>query len=341
VKTFVHIGYFKCGSTALQRYLADNPAQLDASGVLYPDAGRMGIHSHSGVAFKLYDEADHRVADWVQRMKGWKQLATFNDLAAALTSEVANSSADFTVLSSEEFVRCGAFDDGTEIVERFASTLSGDVKLVAYLRRPDKYIVSWYGQLLRLGVPARRLPMAMDRFLNSIHIDFMLGLKPWIEVFGADAIELRNYETLTGNDVVVDFGEVLGRNLTGGTVAPRVNVGIPPAFYESVRRMNHASQSLALRKVRSNAIASLNKLPVGEKIRTANVELLGSKARQALYDHFAPINDQLGEIAGSSDGFFANLDQMLEISEGSVSATKAHQQFGDFLQTAMMGELVG
>ena len=42
-RIWIHVGWPKTGTTAIQRYLAANSESLKRMGVLYPESGRYGI----------------------------------------------------------------------------------------------------------------------------------------------------------------------------------------------------------------------------------------------------------------------------------------------------------
>lgn len=218
MRWLLHIGAPKTGSTAIQRMLFDNRAELLSRGVLYPDASLRGF-GHHDLAFLLGGGYPH----WAT-----PQPRPLSDLAQDLRAEVAAHRAATVVVSSENFF---LYPDPAALRDllQFAGLTSNDhVEVLCYVRRQDEAYSSWYNQTVKAqGNPASfEATMAATTDL----FDYLHRLEPWSRVFGASAFRIRDYAPFSGGgvDIRVDVLEWLGLSpeglsLPGGRSNERIN----------------------------------------------------------------------------------------------------------------------
>src|SRR5918994_5603742 len=108
-RLILHIGYYKTGSTALQDQLSHLRPALERHGVLYPQAGRpvRANPSHSGLSFQELHRAGSHLPFWYSTSSEFADYERGKALPArdAMVAEIAASSADTILVSSEEFIR--------------------------------------------------------------------------------------------------------------------------------------------------------------------------------------------------------------------------------------------
>lgn len=324
MKVFLHIGYYKTGSTALQHFLDINRPALRECGICYPTAGRpandlgavgsrlpqlsvlsLGLLESVGAHMPAwYSVGKNREPDVYDAAQQWREVC----------AEIKAADTDLAILSSEEFVRFGEVDRAHELVRFVQQQLCDfDVSIVCYLRRPDNYLVSWYNQLIKIGIAVQRLRLTVDRFIPTIHVDFMKALRPWVDVFGQERIIIRNYEPIRSNrnGILHDFIETIGATieLNAFKLDVAANLSIPNALVELKRLSNHfappphdgrkANQALQF-------IASHWDLP-----KDSEIEMLDAKNRFALYKAFEPIHKELTEIHGGDQLLFPAIEDSL------------------------------
>ncbi len=222
---FLHIGSHKTATTFLQNSLATNPRALRQMGLLYPRSGL--IHeAHFRLCWELKDPAlRDRPLD---RLPLWSKL--LEEIAAAPEPRV--------VLSSEEF---GLGLDPTRLE---ALKAHHDVQVVFYLRSPDSYMESFYNQFVKdFGTRETRGIEVYVAEEGLFFLDTMKLLRPWVELFGAQAIRLRLFGRAHLPDgILADFLRTLGYSdwPEFSPPAPSVlhKVSLPPDALEYLRLSN-------------------------------------------------------------------------------------------------------
>ena len=143
--------------------VAPTTRRSNSTAVLYPLAGRPVTEhaSHSALAFQELHWSGSHLPYWYRDSP---EFAAFKDATAppareSMAAEIAATDADTIVVSSEEFVRFGSaqgvpFEQASEMVRALGVD---QVTIICYLRRPDRYLESWYNQLVKLAVPLARL----------------------------------------------------------------------------------------------------------------------------------------------------------------------------------------
>ena len=243
---YLHIGHYKTGTSALQWFLANNARYLARHGIEYLPGHE---HSkHSRLAFALM-----RAAGVETLMHGYADPTPPEQIWEAMIGQVRASAQPRVVLSSEEFIRLGAFGPATEhLAQIVAPTLADDdidIRIIAYLRSPGDHLRSWYNQLIKLGVSTPDFATAVSRRMDVIHYDYAAALKPWREIFGADAVTVRPY--VRGGDkddaLLADFMGVLGVDWNGGAGAVLSdfdnNPRLPPEQMHLMRVTQSADQA--------------------------------------------------------------------------------------------------
>lgn len=226
----LHIGHFKTGTTALQVFLASNREALAAQGLHYAETA---VHhaKHSMLAFPILHEAGARELLFgfdgaVTSAEGWDLLL---DEARSLPDGGS------LLVSSEEFIRFGAYPQCAQILrERLAGAGDLQVRVIAYLRAPQAHLQSYYNQLVKMDIPVAGFDATVRGRLEPIHWDYAQALAPWIEVFGSEAVLLRQFDDRlrAGDAIYRDFLGALGFDMPQDAVFPAQdpNTRLDPAL---------------------------------------------------------------------------------------------------------------
>jgi hypothetical protein len=181
MKLFLHIGTHKAGSTAIQHMLWHNSDKLQKKGFCYPQMAN-GQFGHHELAWAIRSAAGGRTPRKVDRTT-----------LSKLHRQLQRSNCHTAILSSEEF----EFATTPEQLRMIRKELPAEqIRIVVYLRRQDRYLVSEYGQHLK---------MPETRFSGSIHdfymrhnmtgrLNYLRALTRWANVFGAENVIVRPFE---------------------------------------------------------------------------------------------------------------------------------------------------
>ncbi|WP_425093858.1 hypothetical protein [Tropicimonas sp. S265A] len=219
-KLFIHIGAHKTGTTAIQQTCANQARALRDLGVLYPKVN-------------WYHYAQHRLAFALKRSPD-PARGDIPDLPVeldALNSAIARARTDKILISSEEF-----FSAPEPQIRLFAKGLQGATpRIVAFVRRPDAFLMSMYNQ--KAKHPGNQFCRPITPFIatpDQIDPDIRVHtcLSAWATVFGTEAISLCLYED---GPPLARVLQIMG--LPGEAIAPaqRVNPSVPGAVIEAMR----------------------------------------------------------------------------------------------------------
>ena len=169
MRVVIHIGTNKTGTSAIQRYLGDNPQTLREHNLIFPITGRRepDLPAHHAMAEELH-QFPHR-ADYV---------------VSALEEEAANEQADGVFLSSEVF--------HTINPAPFVQTLheaGHEVQAVAVLRNHIDYFSSWYRETVKSEIST----FDFANFAYLINKPYSPFLKHWLQAVGEGNLAVYQY----------------------------------------------------------------------------------------------------------------------------------------------------
>jgi len=194
---WLHIGMPKTGTTAIQRYLHDNPDLLAEHGVHYMNTGR---DRGTGVA-KLI--CHNSMA--MDMNRSW-QIGP-QDQPAAFRQEYLDHQGENCLVSSEMFFG----RDLEPLHSHLFDGLDAPVRVLIYLRRFDDFIEADYKQRSKKGRQTggnvfEYVDDRIKRIREDPYFEKIKDALPNAEIVP----RLYVREELTGQDVIVDFLSVLG-----------------------------------------------------------------------------------------------------------------------------------
>ncbi len=298
------------GSTALQRAFAQDAGRLLADGVLYPAVDFQGLaylaatalgrqtsvplnyaEGHNALGFKMITERGGGPVPGHHQM-----LPHTSQMRHAIAEQVSRFNPERLVLASEVFANFGAISE--EHIDEIAKIAGPDAEVIAVLRRPDEYIVSWHLQRLRFGHRIRPISEEIRHYSGTIHLDYRRMIEPWLGHF--KRVTLVPYaEVKSVGGLPTWFGGRIGVKLA----ETRQNVGLHRGLAEIARRaVLELDDPVMFDWLHSVKID----LPPSEE-----VELLGLEARRNIRRQFEPVHDWLSTLAGRPE-FFDDLDESVK-----------------------------
>src|SRR5688572_15129913 len=200
---FLHIGIHKTGTSAIQNVCRANHHELLKAGILFPKAGIVvkprfhptATSGHSGLL----------------RFLNAPSALNQTKAGEVLLRQIESGSWNRLVISSEA-LSAPHKRGPVESVHWFRQQ-GFEVKLIAYLRRQDGWLDSFYRERLKWDVPQHRDALSIDEFWR-VHGDAWLNYKArigeWVAVVGREHAEIRSYEDVENtNGVVGDFLEII------------------------------------------------------------------------------------------------------------------------------------
>ncbi len=220
MRTIVHIGMHKAGSTSIQTALYKNHDLLKEQGIFYP----------------LEDTiwSGHHFLAWALGVPHPRHRKEF-DWESSLSTYIENAGDRTLVLSSEDFelVPC---DQVKVFLQRISSF--GTVDVICYFRHPADWIVSafkWHA-LKEAG-----------RFHNVGHYMDNANIEKWLD-YGSKADKWSQYKVkftprVYNKDVVGDFLSIVGATGIDTKHADNISpLGITAKIVAEIGRNHHVSQ---------------------------------------------------------------------------------------------------
>lgn len=258
-RTILHVGPHKTGSTALQVAFHENERALDAAGLRYPRAGRVGHGHFAMVNWARGRPAPFEPADLAREAEGAPSVLISCENAVHLTDE--------------ELARL-----------RDALPADRPVRVVYYLRRLVDLWRSHWQELVKHGLPLSMLDyVAFATAVNAprtMRIDQTAQMAALEDVFGEGNVTVVGYDALreAGRDIVGHFlSDIAGLDapsLRGRTV----NEAEPAWRMELVRLLNRihreTTRRTATQELRLAAFAMLarDEVPFADRFRALVAE---------------------------------------------------------------------
>lgn len=182
---YLHIGFGKTGTTALQHFFGDNRNDLKNFGILYPKEGCIASAHHLFSPFKPHflDRWEFKnVVDWAPNFTRGSHKRIL------ISSELITQTDPKNV------------DEFCKVLKKYYY-----VKVIAYIRRQDEMLMSGYNQGIKAGYIRTNYENYINNRINSL--DYEEWLIPWEKNLGKDNIFLRVFErsSLYKGDVIKDF----------------------------------------------------------------------------------------------------------------------------------------
>ncbi len=218
-RAVIHIGRFKTGSSALQKWLASNADFLNRHGFIFPESGRL----------QHWPFAHHAVQS---------EFFRTGKLPVDLIEEVQSSNQNI-LLSCENFGETGLYHP--EFPCELAKLFDGfRVEILLFVRRPSPWIESFYREKVMRGELDRQIQNFSD-FLarEAIHISDKKLIDPWRQSFPSATFRFVSYETaLKTGGVVSGFLEAVGISHAEVSVqTPTENASLPEPYLHLLREI--------------------------------------------------------------------------------------------------------
>jgi hypothetical protein len=273
---YLHIGYHKTGTSAVQAFMASNAQLLATRGILYPNVGRAG-NSHALLAISL---------------KKTNISLDAERLYAELAEESARSNAGKVVISSENFME----NIPPETVAAQVAKTGLAARVVVYLRRQDLWLQSLYNEVVR--DPSRRYTGSIGnmREVRQGIADYFKVISHWAESFGQENLIVRVLEQeQLPKGLYWDFVNAIGADYHHDYWTPddsvNLNVGFSDVLILALRRLNQIAMTRDMYIRMIAAFAEMARHPA--YVKEGEYELLSSVEANSILNKFSAGNEQI------------------------------------------------
>lgn len=231
---YIHIGMPKTGTTAIQDFLAANRKNLKKQNAVYPDF--------------------HLNYEWVSKTRNafWLTNRGFDEKEAeACFAEINRLSEqwDKIILSDEVLWNGRGFSSEFWNMVRDNLREEIDIKMIAYIRRQDQYMYSWWAQQVKAHQPMDFKTLSFHEFLESEtyknlkrHLDYRAYFQAGVNVLGKENVLVRIFERgqFAGGSIYSDFLDAVGMRPDDAFQVPEnlTNISIRGSVLEAKRYLN-------------------------------------------------------------------------------------------------------
>lgn len=295
-RLFLHIGFFKTGTTSIQACLSANSKRLLKRGIFYPTDPRASFvqkRKHSPLVAALPGMKPNRLDP--EKSRTYK--TAYDDLLETLEE----TEFDTLVLSDEGF---GGPKVAREQMEWLQQKFSDyEIKVIVYIRPQDAYLTSVYQQKTK-GVFSKRFEFSMHEDMPGLR--FASRLKPWRDAFGTENVVVRPFTPSLWHEgeLFYDFLHALGLRNDGLKLVTATNEGLDHRAVELLRELNSiASFDFQTRKLRNRVASNLQDFM--KSVFTKKKMVLSSEQSNLLRDYYRSENEAALEGTGiNADDFF-------------------------------------
>jgi hypothetical protein len=237
---YMHIGTECTGTTSLQQFFFTNRDLLQSRGIYYP-----AIDDVNHISLAIY-AAEHlsNVEDLIKYKPDYQNLPREifrKEIENRLKNEISKASVNcHTIVLSNE--HCCARLFKPEAITRLKGLLdqiSGDIKIVLYLRRQDEFLYSSYSTYVKSGgtVPFYE---KCNKLLPARY-NYHEITRKWSNIFGKENMIIRTFEKarLQKGSIIDDFLDAIDAEASGDyTIPENQNFSLDGNTLEFLRLLN-------------------------------------------------------------------------------------------------------
>ncbi|WP_372370696.1 hypothetical protein [Candidatus Uabimicrobium sp. HlEnr_7] len=266
MKVYLHIGTYKTGTSAIQRFLHSNRQKLLEYNIVYPE-------------FKQHKYAHHMLAwSYMPHKKDLqKSTISFKDIVSYMEKYPQKT----LLLSSEMFY---AIED-IQKLQNDLQTLEIFPKIIVYLRRQDYWLESRYNQITKS--PRNNKAGFVDT-LKNIELNWFTRLQKWEQAFGRENLIVKAYEKQQmPQGLIINFLHILNITQMDAFQMPtkKINTSLDLDLLELKRLLNTMNYPVEL--------STLNE--INENLQPFSQKLFSFEERQKIIKKYTHSNCQIAE----------------------------------------------
>jgi len=210
---FIHIGTGKTGTTSIQKYLKENSEFINYKYNLnYCKSGRGDSINHRALDFNSVNN----------NLSSYKKVVANINL---LINEINQHNSKYHLISDENFPGLNSRE-----IELYKKKLGGkfNIKVIVYLRRQDKYLESWYKQVIKTGSYATDVNILFSQLFKRGILNYYDLVKSWADIFEKENVIVRLYEKnlLINQNVIDDILYAILNDCPAGTLNYKENLSL-------------------------------------------------------------------------------------------------------------------
>jgi hypothetical protein len=204
MKLLLHIGSHKTGSTSIQHFCTLNSGLLKSLGYLYPK-NPDSAYVPNYLAAQLAKGQGNKTEEYLKKVR--EQAEQGKCHTVVISAESFYGMTWFFLNTPGKPVEEDYWQSEARLIEEMHKCCNGydEIKIACYLRPQDEYSVSLYNQFVKNNFG---ISESFGEFVANAKpiFDYEHHIRLWENIFGADAVILRNYSNSKRN-LTRDFCE--------------------------------------------------------------------------------------------------------------------------------------
>jgi hypothetical protein len=287
----LHIGCEKTGTTSIQNTLAANrDTLLNQYGYYYPSS--LGHKNHTKLAIYCCNE-DKNLTRFLPEGVSLEEFR--RNLQQQFFEEIRATSSRKVIISCEWLQTKIRDDDEFARLKTLLSDLFDEVRVIIYLRRQDKIVLSRYSTWLKAGSYKRfTFPEIKHNEKLPYSLNFLGVYNRWKSNFEPNKLLIRVFDrkVLHHNDVVKDFLIAVGCELDGIKFSVDDNLSLNWTGIQVLRALNYVlyySRRVVSPQLSRNLRHCLANYFIGK------AKLASDEECRQFVEHFKEVNAELEE----------------------------------------------
>ncbi|CAH7390184.1 conserved hypothetical protein [Vibrio chagasii] len=251
---YLHIGCHKTGTSSIQQTLFNIRTELLRDGISVFCSDPKGRENKNGVSYNWFnlkrENREELISGYGGKVKDYENLV----------EQLKKHDSEVLIWSCEAFSFYFTHQDIKEL-ERYLSPYFEEIKIIVYIRRQDRLLVSHYQESskrvnhdsLYYGSSPTALPKQYDHY--DEYLDYNERISKWASIFGEDNIIVRVFENAIKEygDVTNDFLSIFGVNYDYTLINKNVSSGY------NKTKLGHIVNTIpnVRRKIVNNVVANL------------------------------------------------------------------------------------
>lgn len=294
---YIHIGFMKTGTSAIQNFLKSNFSFLQENNFYFPPTNEKAMNY---LAFSLLDE----IPSFIHHTLPIDRKTLYKNLL----KEIQNSKQDNIILSTEAFYLISTdYFLGDEAPIRlfdFLNKKKFNIKIIGFIRRQDEYLETQYNQHIKTHNFWNLYSKDIFCFYNEKKelFNFNKIINRWSEVFGKENIILKVYNKKS--DSVLDFLKILKiKNVTNYNTNNDIN---PKLSFKALDFMQKANKFNIDKSTAKKNYLLVDLIENSIKETTVNYNLLNFEESESIMNDFFDENLELSNrfLNGDISWFF-------------------------------------
>lgn len=240
--TYLHIGITKTGTTAIQKYLANNRTVLIRNGYLYPSCFCITDDQHLKLTMMAMDTQRTHIVRELNNITSHESIIDLRlSTSKEAKSEFESYNCDNIILSDEGLAGLMSNDELHWLKTFLIDIYGKPITVILYLRRQDSHALSTFAQHILSGIFVEK-PFELPGETEENLWDYLSIIKRYENTFGKGNIRVLIYEDAisTKGGLMHSFMEQVGLDYkTDENI--RENLSLP---LEALLFINHINYTL-------------------------------------------------------------------------------------------------